>query len=209
MHHQKPEQPRIYLAGPDLFFADADERYARLKAACQFAGLVGVAPNDGLDLPGAGLLSDEDMARAIYDHDMRALVSCDAVLANLSAFRGTEPDSGTVFEAAYAFALGIPVVGWTGDGWTTKDRATFRRKVWRDVDGTLRDKLDGGEVEDFGLPLNLMLACSFPVVQTPQQATQQLARILVQRTDATAFDLETGIPRWCQRIADHASGGTT
>jgi len=170
MNNHKLNQTRIYLAGPDLFFPDAADRYARIKAACQSAGMVGVAPNDELDLPGAGLASDDDMARAIYGHNMRTLASCDAVLANLSAFRGAEPDSGTVFEVSYAFAIGKPVVGWTGDGWTMADRATVLRNAYRDADGTLRDKFDGGQVEDFGLPVNLMLACSFPVVQTQDEA---------------------------------------
>jgi nucleoside 2-deoxyribosyltransferase len=169
----------IYLAGPDLFFADADDRYSRLKAACAFAGLDGVAPNDGLALDPSA--SGPDAARTIYDHDMRTLASCDAVLANLSAFRGPEPDSGTVFEAAYAFAKGIPVVGYTVDGLTASDRHLLCRKTIIGADEVLRDKADGGLVENFGLPSNLMLACSFPIVQMPQQAIDLLADLLAAR----------------------------
>lgn len=62
--------PRIYLAGPDLFFPDAAERYARLKAACAHAGLIGVEPNEGLV---HGLLTGMEEARRIYEHDMRTL----------------------------------------------------------------------------------------------------------------------------------------
>lgn len=170
-------KPRVYLAGPDLFFPDAEVRYARLKAACESAGLVGVAPNDGL-VP--GLLTGSDEAHRIYEHDMRTLQSCDAVLANLSAFRGTEPDSGTVFEAAWAFAKGVPVVGYTVDGLTTSDRHLLMRKTYIEVDESLRDKLDGGLVEQFGQPSNLMLACSFLIVQTPQEAIGLLSVLLTE-----------------------------
>lgn len=183
MDDSKPKQPRIYLAGPDLFFRGAEDRYARLKAACNFAGLTGVAPNDGLE---PGLLTGPEEARRIYAHDMRTLQSCDAVLVNLESFRGVDPDSGTVFEAAWAFAKGMPVAGYTQDGLTTTDRNLLRRKVWRDADGVARDKLDGGLVEDFGLPVNLMLACSFPVAKTPQEAIEQLVNLMAQREKACA-----------------------
>ncbi len=171
-------RPRVYLAGPDLFFPDAEVRYARLKAACESAGLVGVAPNDGL-VP--GLLTGSDEAHRIYEHDMRTLQSCDAVLANLSAFRGTEPDSGTVFEAAWAFAKGMPVAGYTVDGLTTADRHLLLRKCDHDAQGVLRDRGDGGAVEPFGQGTNLMLACSFPTVQTPQQGVRWLTELLPER----------------------------
>ncbi|MGC8732430.1 MAG: nucleoside 2-deoxyribosyltransferase, partial [Halothiobacillaceae bacterium] len=39
--------PRIYLAGPDLFYPDAMDRYARLKALCESYGVIGVSPLDG------------------------------------------------------------------------------------------------------------------------------------------------------------------
>ena len=164
-------KPRVYLAGPDLFFEDREARYARLRAACSHAGLDGVAPTDGLELHTEGPLP---AAEQIYQHDMRLLRSCDAVLVNLCPFRGIEPDSGSVFEAAFAYSIGNPVAGWIGDSWHTADRAAILRKVWRDEDGRVRDKGDGGMVEDFGLPANLMLACSFPIKPTPAEAIARL-----------------------------------
>jgi nucleoside 2-deoxyribosyltransferase len=166
---------RVYLAGPDLFFTDCAERYGRLKQACRFSGLVGVSPVDEL---GADFTETVDLANRIYRHNMRLLQSCDAVLANLSAFRGTEPDSGTLFEAAYAFAKGIPVVAYTVDGLSTAERHRLIRKTSVDQDGTLRDWSDEGLIENFGLPLNLMISCSFPVMQTPQQALDRLVEML-------------------------------
>ena len=182
-------KPRIYLAGPDLFFKDFEERYARLKAACQFAGFEGVAPVDGFSLD-TSLVDNEDvhpgsrphsfgspppmLAQAIYRHNITTLEGCDAVLANLGAFRGTEPDSGTVFEASYAFSKGIPVAAYTFDGLSTSDRHLLIRKTFIDQSAALCDREDGGLIENFGLPANLMLALSFPVMQTPQQALERL-----------------------------------
>ena len=79
--------------------------------------------------------------------------SADAVLANLNAFRGIEPDSGTCFEVGFATALGKTVIGYLADGRLHKD------KVGHD-DGEIPLAADGLRVENFGLPLNLMLASS-------------------------------------------------
>ncbi|MGC9225539.1 MAG: nucleoside 2-deoxyribosyltransferase [Terracidiphilus sp.] len=173
-------KPRVYLAGPDLFFEDREERYARLRAICAQADLDAVAPTDGLELQTEGPLP---AAEQIYQHNMRLLRGCDAVLVNLSAFRGAEPDSGAVFEAAFAYAIGKPVVGWIGDYWHTAERSAVLRKVWRDGEGRARDKLDGGLIEDFGLPANLMLACSFPITATPGEAVARLVTELQECTE--------------------------
>jgi nucleoside 2-deoxyribosyltransferase len=158
-----------------LFFEDRDARYARLRAACAHAGLEAVAPTDGFEVHTEGPLPT---AEQIYQHNLRLLRACDGVLVNLSPFRGVEPDSGSVFEAAFASALGKPVAGWIGDDWNTQERSAVLRKVWRDTDGRARDKLDGGLVEDFGLPANLMLSCSFPVLPAPGQAIERLVMAL-------------------------------
>ena len=74
------------------------------------------------------------------------------MIANLNAFRGREPDSGTCFEVGYAFAKGKKVYGYVSDA------------------RTMREKLGGADengfsVEDFGLPLNLMLSCAAKIVE--------------------------------------------
>jgi hypothetical protein len=76
------------------------------------------------------------------------------VLANLNPFRGAEPDSGTCVEIGYALALGKPVVGYAADLLPLRERTNASGPG---ADGRYRD-VDGMVVEDFGLPLNLMLA---------------------------------------------------
>jgi nucleoside 2-deoxyribosyltransferase len=53
----------------------------------------------------------------------------------------------------------------------------------RDTAKVLRDAL-GMEVEDFGLPLNLMLACSVAFAPTAKDALQALALVLLAPPNA-------------------------
>ena len=93
--------------------------------------------------------------------------SADAVLANLGRFRGAEPDSGTVFEVGFACALGKPVWAYFAE------QQPLIEQVDHDEQGYCAD---GFLVEDFGLPRNLMLACSWVgASETAEEAVAQLA----------------------------------
>ncbi|GAB3471468.1 nucleoside 2-deoxyribosyltransferase [Azotobacter salinestris] len=159
--------PKIYLAGPDVFRPDAVEHGARLKRLCAEHGLEGLYPLDNALPPG---LSPAAAAQWILEANIALLRSADAVLANLEPFRGREPDSGTVFEMGMAVALGKPV-------WACFAPAgDLRSQVPHGADG--RDA-QGWLVEDFGLPRNLMLACSWTGHSaTPEAAIAELARHL-------------------------------
>ncbi len=86
------------------------------------------------------------------------------MLANLNPFRGCEPDSGTCVEVGFALALNKSVIAYVESGETTPARvarisgARLGELNGRPVDG------DGLYVEDFGLPLNLMLAVPATIV---------------------------------------------
>ena len=90
----------------------------------------------------------------------RWLAEADAVLANLNPFRGAEPDSGTCVEIGYALALGKPIFGYAEDMRPLRERL----QAVAGGDGCCRDG-EGLAVEDFGLPLNLMLAVPLQLVQ--------------------------------------------
>lgn len=145
----------IYLAGFDVFRPDALEHGERLKALCADVGLQGLYPLDNA-LP-AGLTGSA-AARWIYASNIALIRQADAVLANLNDFRGHEPDSGTAFEVGFAAALGKPVWAYLDD-----DRPLIEQV------GTPRDA-QGFNVEDFGLPRNLMLACAATLVQGDARA---------------------------------------
>ncbi len=125
---------RIYLAGPEVFLPDARFVGDAKKALCTRLGHQGVFPLDE-DGPGDW--------RSIAARCEAMIRRCDALVANLSPFRGTGADPGTVYELGFAAARGLPVRGYTGDARVLKDRV-----------GACPH---GMAIEDFGLAENLML----------------------------------------------------
>jgi nucleoside 2-deoxyribosyltransferase len=147
----------IYLAGFDVFRPDAVEYGHRLKAMCMEHGFQGQYPLDNAAPQG---LSGAELAQWICQANLGLIRQADAVMANLNPFRGAEPDSGTVFEVGYAVALNKPVWVYTG-----QERPLVQQVAVNPGPGRL-DFVDaqGYLVEDFGLNLNLMIACSTRVV---------------------------------------------
>lgn len=145
-------RPRVYLAGPEVFLPDA---IAKGWEKCQVAaemGLEGVFPLDAaLDLSG---LSKLEQARRISVANEGLMRTCDALIANLTPFRGVSMDAGTAFEVGFMRALGRPVAGYANvvEDYATRAR-TFRAGV------RLAGDSDGPDVdvEDFGLGENLMI----------------------------------------------------
>ena len=86
------------------------------------------------------------------------------MLANLDPFRGCEPDSGTCVEVGFALALGKPVIGYLRNQETVVERVA--RIEGRVPENRAKIPVDrnGLHVEDFGLPLNLMLAVPASIV---------------------------------------------
>lgn len=145
---------KLYLAGPDVFRPDAAPWAESARRTCLQAGHEALIPLDGV----------ETTAPGIYHANIDQIRAADAVLANLNAFRGCEPDSGTCVEVGFALALGKPVIGYLGAMETTVERVRrWQGGVMREQDGRPIDR-EGMHVEDFGLPLNLMLAVPVQVV---------------------------------------------
>jgi nucleoside 2-deoxyribosyltransferase len=139
---------KIYLAGPDVFRPDASAWAEEARRQCAAAGHLALIPLDGV----------ETTAPGIYHANIELIRAADAVIANLDPFRGCEPDSGTCVEVGFALALGKPVVGYMTDRATSVERvARLFGPLHPGASGRLADR-DGLLVEDFGLPLNLMLA---------------------------------------------------
>lgn len=157
-------QPLVYLAGFDVFRADAIEHGRYLKALCDQHGLEGLYPFDN-EVPQG--LSPAEAAAVICTANIAMIKRCDAVLANLNPFRGAEPDSGTAFEVGMAVALGKPVWAYFAAN------GALREQIAHDAAGF---DGQGFQVEDFGLPRNLMLACTWAgCSETAEQAIEALA----------------------------------
>ena len=152
---------KIYLAGFDVFYQDAKERFERMRKLCKLAGYEALIPLDNDVHEGL------DIAGQIYMANIAMLDNADGVIANLNAFRGTEPDSGTVFEVGYGVAKGKKIVGYTDiKDWKTHIVSDKKNQVLTRglFDGMFTKPEPDFIVEDFGLPLNLMLAKSIHIV---------------------------------------------
>ena len=143
--------PNVYLAGPEVFYPDARAHGQRMQAVCAAAGFTGLFPLDA-QIPA----TPHGQSLAIYQANRQLIDQADAVVANLRDFRGFEPDSGTVWEVSYALARAKPVVGYC------PSPATIVQRVQASPHGRLFDAQCA--VEDFGLPLNLMLAHSLTAI---------------------------------------------
>ncbi len=142
-----PNHPTVYLAGPDVFYPDARARGQAMCALCTEHGFEGLYPLEAPINPGI-----QPKSRAIFEANKALIDRADAVVANLRDWRGHEPDSGTVWEVAYALAMGKRVIAYLPTAQTLRQRLAEFAPEGLDP--------DGNEVEDFGLPLNLMLAHS-------------------------------------------------
>lgn len=94
---------------------------------------------------------------------MDLIKSCDAIIANMTPFRGPSMDVGTAYEMGVGAALDKIVVGYSMDPRSFVEKVQAACKVVRGEDGRLRDE-EGMSVEEFGdgevrLVDNLMMAC--------------------------------------------------
>lgn len=159
----------IYLAGFDVFRPDAREWGATLKELCNKYGFEGLYP---LDNNAPRTLAGADLALWIYRANIALIQQADMLLANVNAFRGAEPDSGTAFEIGYAVALDKPVWAYTDEA-----RPLIKQlPAIRQPAGATYADTHGYTIEDFGLNLNLMLACSAEIViGTAEDALAEMA----------------------------------
>lgn len=138
---------RIYLAGPEVFLANAAEIGAAKRALCAEFGFEGLYPGeDGADVA----------PEAIYRRCIAQMRAADLIVANLTPFRGPSADAGTVFELGYMTALAKPTFAYTNDAAALLERTRRLDSKTRLDNGRWLDG-DGLMVEDFKLFDNLML----------------------------------------------------
>lgn len=147
----------LYLAGPDLWFPNPTTLYQRKRDLCAAAGFRGVTPMDGELVETE---PSEVMAREIYANNVARIRQCDGMIANLTPWRGPGCDPGTAYEVGFAAALGKPIFAYLNvvdeEEGDHLGRVAAMLGAQQDVNGRWLDGL-GLEIEDFGLPENLML----------------------------------------------------
>jgi nucleoside 2-deoxyribosyltransferase len=170
---------KIYLAGPDVFLPDAVEAGRRKAALCGRHGLTGLYPLDN-----AVDRAAKDASLRIFRGNESMMNEANAIIANLTPFRGPGADAGTVYELGYMAGLGKPCLGYSNDPASYADRVRNFTPVTAH-DGHLVDT-QGLTVENFGLTDNLMMIHALDLhgctLVTPQQAPAYIWH------DLTAFE---------------------
>ena len=138
---------RIYLAGPEVFFPAREHQaiVAEKKRLLLEYGLEGIDPLD-TELTFSDNEAKFRRGHRIFRANRELMDSCDAIIANLTPFRGISADPGTVFEVGYMIGQGKRAFGFTLDNRYYRERAG----------GTDLDKL-GHAIEDFEMTDNLMI----------------------------------------------------
>jgi nucleoside 2-deoxyribosyltransferase len=141
---------KIYLAGPDVFLPDALEVGRRKQELCLRHGLTGLFPLDNvIDI------AFRDASMRIFQANRGMMDEADAIVANLTPFRGPSADAGTVYELGYMAGRGKLCLGYSNDPLVYRDRVARTHTV-QGHDGVLFDRT-GLVVEDFRLVDNLMI----------------------------------------------------
>jgi len=157
---------KIYLAGPDVFLPNAIQIGRQKVELCARFGLIGLYPLDNaIDL---GAI---DASEQIFRGNEAMMNEADAIIANLTPFRGPGADGGTVYELGYMAGHGKLCLGYSNEAALYVDRVRQFTAVTPN-DGQLTDAI-GMTVEDFGLADNLMIVQSLALhghaMVTPQQ----------------------------------------
>ena len=145
---------KVYLSGPEVFLEDASAVLSRKIEICRELGWVGLSPLDN-ELP-PGLADPRQTALAIYAGNLDMMDRADAIIANITPFRGPHMDPGTAFELGYMVAQGKPVMVYTQAVDSLVDRVSEWSGGLVRAAGVLRDR-NGHQVENFGLFENLMI----------------------------------------------------
>lgn len=163
-----------------MFFHDAPVVFEKAVAYAKKLGLTPLSPFDAV--PASHVKNDKNMAKKIYIGNIGLIDDCDVVVANLSSFRGSEPDSGTVFEIGYAIAKGKKVIAFIEQESQYHEKVSAVTRVFMDGQGGCRDEQQRW-VEDMGLSFNLMLACSVDqiVIGSIEHALSAAARLNIER----------------------------
>lgn len=111
--HELLKKEGIYIAGPECFYTYGYDALAAMRKRAEALGFGVTLPNDDpLDLENPDLRKRAD---SIFANLKKIMHDTTAVVADLEAYRGAEPDAGTVYELGMAYAKGARCYGYTRD----------------------------------------------------------------------------------------------
>lgn len=193
MNKNSPQKsPKVYIAGPDVFSPNWPVFASRVKELCHKKGLTPLFPvpvdfnpcNPGI--PGLTEQGNPEQATPIFKTCVDLIKQADFVAANISSFRGLEPDGGTVFEVGYAFALGKPIVGYSRN----KELPENMKDMTRVKTATGAFLCENHVVERFGLVANVMVdrACEVVCRGDIDKALDQIVRLFNDKNKNNSLD---------------------
>ena len=183
---------KVYLAGPDVFLADAPTHAARKAAICAAHGLLALAPLNE-DVASLAAMDDEAAWRVIFAKDLRLMRAAELVIANLTPFRGPSADAGTLVELGWFLGAGKRAFGYSNSATPFATRnAAFLRAV--------PDPVPGLSVGGFGLADNLMIPGAL-------EASGGLAMVLPEGGRDVPFDSLEVFERCVALVATKLASG--
>lgn len=154
--------PSVYIAGPDVFYPNARQLADDASLLAKEQGIEALIPLDNEIKSG----TKKELSAAIFRANVDMIDRADAVVANITPFRGPSADAGTVWEIGYARGKGKPVVAFSAD--------------LRDYASRAAAYPDGNMIEDFGNTENLMISecLSGPVHSSIEEALIAVSKLL-------------------------------
>jgi nucleoside 2-deoxyribosyltransferase len=169
----------IYLAGPEVFLPNAEEIGEAKLDICRRYGLDAVYPKFDLSRS-----TRAERGHEVFERCIDMMENCDAVVANMTPFRGVSMDVGTAVEIGYMLARQRRVLGYTN--------------VIADYETRVADDLLA--IDSFGFADNPM--CEGPVWKSGG---------FVVRTQVDTVNLYTDLRGFvrCVEQASHLSGANS
>lgn len=122
------EKEKIYIAGPECFYKGGPSILNVMRRRAESLGFGVTLPNEHpLDMGNPELRKRAD---SIFEDLKNIMKETTVIIADLEAYRGSEADSGTIYEIGMAYADGLKCYGYTRDK---------RPLKWKDQKYVMRD----------------------------------------------------------------------
>ncbi|PSW06818.1 nucleoside 2-deoxyribosyltransferase [Photobacterium lipolyticum] len=102
---------KIYLAGPEVFLQNAIEIGEYKKTLCGLYGFQGLYPQSNVLELNAN--NPQENGLMIARANEKLIQEADAIIANITPFRGSSCDVGTAYEMGLAKGLGKPIFAYS------------------------------------------------------------------------------------------------
>lgn len=183
--HNLVKDEAIYIAGPECFYTYGYDALAAMKARALSLGFGVTLPNDHpLDMENPDPRKRADSIFADLEQVMKETT---IIVSDLEAYRGAEPDSGTIYEIGMAYAKGAKSYGYTRDlrSLQTKNQGAVLK------DGKVYDER-GNVMPYASLPFSPTIIGSTKIVEGDfDDCLQQILVDAAEERKSTAFRRET------------------